>query len=165
LALSSSEIFHVGNTLQSFVNEIGSEKNIYAYPKSVLDDKGGIIKLLQTNTFSLSNINKYVKRRRLQNWLPFFSIVDRHTFINIGGYDEDFIGNCYDDADIACRFVGFNDGIPGLLDYKRVIVDATVIHLYHGRHSGVKNEGWYLNKNLYETKTVINRQLIRNVSR
>ena len=71
----------------------------------------------------------------------------KRRFVEIGGYDEDFIGWAYDDCDLVERLKRHN--------CKFVQTDSVIIHLYHPkRRIGIKeNSKMYLyNKNLYLRK-------------
>lgn len=81
----------------------------------------------------------------------------RQKFLDIGGYDEDFTGVCWDDNDITERLI-LNSG-------KYVTVAADVVHLFHPRHnyrSANIMKRWNHNKALYDKRRGI---IFRNKNR
>jgi len=92
---------------------------------------------------------------------PFCLMLKRQVLLDIGGYDEDFTGYCYDDADIISRLHQNNNGT-----YHRA-QGHNIIHLFHGvrsRRDGLTDRNGKLNYNrklFNERKT----QARRNVNR
>jgi glycosyltransferase involved in cell wall biosynthesis len=120
--------------------------------------KNSIQKLYKRNSVTYPRIwdqpknfkGKYTTWNRLNGKFPFCMGVPSDIYFNIGGYDEDFTGYCFDDAD-------FSDRLQLLLDFEEVDID--VVHLWNAR--GAKNRGdrrlndgkaWYFNKRLYEER-------------
>ena len=114
-----------------------------------------LITLAKTNTICSPKIlmeeicresNQYSEGNSL---LPFFWAMPANIYKNIGGYDEDFTGYCFDDND-------FSDRARSLAPFK--ILNSIAIHLWNIR--GIKNRkdinltnrDWHYNKNLYETR-------------
>lgn len=95
----------------------------------------------------------------LNSKLPFFLGIPKQSYIDIGGYDEDFTGYCFDDND-------FSDRIFSILPFEPV--SETAIHLWNKR--GVENRGdpkltqdsWEYNRFLYESRKGM---LKRNIGR
>ena len=95
---------------------------------------------------------------KLNTKLPFFLGLNKQKFIDIGGYDEEFIGFCFDDSDIVDRLL-----LYGCYYYK---TQNKIIHLFHRRlRAGIeyeKNKLWIHNQNLYNQKRG---QIIRNIGK
>jgi hypothetical protein len=75
----------------------------------------------------------------------------------MNGFDEDFLGTCFDDNDFIERLQ-----LNGAVSTK---VAGRVVHLFHQRpvHSrGPNRVGWLANKNLYESRKGI---LVRNLDK
>lgn len=94
-----------------------------------------------------ANLSEYKEWKVLNN-LPFFMGVPRETFVDVGGYDEDFTGYCFEDADLVDRIK---------IVASEEVVQAEAIHLYNKR--GVDSRGpnihkkdWYYNKKLFEDR-------------
>jgi len=87
----------------------------------------------------------------MPNRFPFFWGLPKHMYIDIGGFDEDFTGTAFDDAD-------FSDRILSMLKFTEI--DSKVIHLWNPDVGG--GDRWVHNKNLYETRKGI---IKRNVDR
>jgi GT2 family glycosyltransferase len=77
----------------------------------------------------------------MPNRFPFFFGMPKHTYIDIGGFDEDFTGTAFDDAD-------FSDRVFSLLKFNEV--PSKVIHLWNSEVG--TGQRWAHNKNLYETR-------------
>ena len=56
---------------------------------------------------------------------PFFMGMSRQAFLDIGGYDEDFVGFCWDDLDVVTRLQK-----SGCQYHK---ITAKIVHLYNPR--------------------------------
>lgn len=98
------------------------------------------------------------KESKLNNKLPFCFGVPRTIYYDIGGYDEDMVGYCFDDND-------FSDRVLSLIPFKEV--DAEVIHLWNLRGASnrgdkriAKKSAWNYNRNLYiSRKNLIKRNI------
>jgi len=84
---------------------------------------------------------------------PFFMGMNRQEFLDIGGYDEDFVGFCWDDLDVVSRLIK-----NGCFYHK---ITARAMHLYHPRlRYGVADvkEKWKDNEKLfYDRISIIKR--------
>ena len=80
----------------------------------------------------------------------------KKDFVDIGGYDEDFIGTDFDDTDFVRRLV--QNGC------EYVTTEAKVVHLWHARlpMSPERKPRYDYNKRLYEERE---NKIIRNVGR
>jgi GT2 family glycosyltransferase len=150
LVLSCAEVYHPLNTLKAMLSVM--EDNTIAIPKCIRDDKGGVLGQLLQN---LMPETKSIERlRALDATLPFFMGMKRQRFLDIGGYDEDFTGVCWDDNDITERLI--------LSGGKYHVVPMDVVHLTHPRHnyrSAAIMTRWNYNKALYDKRRG---QIVRN---
>lgn len=158
--LSCPEMFHIGNTLNSLIAPLISNKNIISIPNYVLFDSLGEIKNKLQN-----NLTTEIDYRKLKNGeheryaatLPFFMGIPKSILLEIGGYDEDFIGIGGEDDDLTRRLIASN------LSYHRT--NSILIHLYHPKSfdetTKNSNPKYLYNLNLLQTKTTI----IRNEGR
>lgn len=153
LVLSCAEVYHPHNTLKSMLSVMKDESIVI--PKCIRDDRGGVLaQLLQGLIPETRSIEKL---RALDARLPFFMAMKRDRFLDIGGYDEDFTGVCWDDNDITDRLV--------LSGGNYVTVPQEVVHLHHPRHnyrSAEIMQRWEHNKAIYDARKG---QVVRNKGR
>jgi glycosyltransferase involved in cell wall biosynthesis len=155
ILICCAEIFHVNETIKLITdvyNSSNSEK-ILAIPK-LKDDKGRFLNCLETSNGNF-NIEDYNSQPYLKNVrFPFFLAMKKKEFVDIGGYDEDFIGTDYDDTDLVERLV--KNGCS------YVKTEAAVIHLWHKRLSMTQERRlrFEYNKKLYLQRKDI---IVRNV--
>lgn len=141
------EIYLLDNCLQSMIETM--RRN----PKGIVITAG---KDDQDETF-LNNVRQdapkdkladlYETMPKLNTEFPFFLGVATEEFVRIGGYDEDFIGNCWDDQDIVMRLK--QDGCS------YITLRSRIVHLYHSRlryESAKIKEMWDYNKDVYDRK-------------
>lgn len=160
LVLSCAEVYHPLNTLKLMLSVMEVAPGRYddtavAIPRCIRDDKGGVLGLLTQD--ATPNTSEIERLRALDATLPFFMAVQRQRFLDIGGYDEDFTGVCWDDNDITERLI--------LSGGKYVPVAADVVHLFHPRHnyrSAAIMKRWNHNKALYDERRG---QVVRNKNR
>ncbi len=137
ILLSCAEMYYVDDSLDPLVECLEEDRNRLVVPNG-FDDDSSVLK-------SLPVIIKYKDLPRLNVNLPFFMLMDKNKFVNIGGYDEDFIGIGYDDNDIVDRLTTSGSYIYNHNSY--------VIHLYHSRslsnYSDDFQTKYDYNKNLY----------------
>lgn len=144
--LSCAEMYHMDNTLDDMI------KMLEVYPRSLVipihgrDDNGFVLNKL-INHELISNID-YNNSPVLHNThLPFFMGMRKEHFVNIGGYDEDFVGIAYDDNDLVERLrkAGHNT----------IRSHSRIIHLYHERISfddPILQAKFAINRSLYQTR-------------
>lgn len=114
------------------------------------DDNGSFL-----NSLKEGREYDYTQLPALRTELPFFMAVRREHLLSIGGYDEDFTGQGYDDDDVVWRLQKLG------CHYKRV--SGHVVHLYHSRRLSTRCvERVALNRGLYESRKDI---LVRNLER
>lgn len=142
LIISCAEMFHLDPCIKDLMSPIITDCSVVTYPIGY-DDDGSFIKS-----------GRVTGLRPLNTKLPFLMALHRNHYMEMGGYDEDFIGSCYDDNDFVdrlqakgCRFQQ---------------VATKCVHIYHSRVTHDKRyQGRHLyNKNLYHTRrgTVIRNQ-------
>jgi len=154
LVLSCAEVYHPVNTLKLMLSVM--DDSAVVIPRCIRDDKGGILGVLQQKV--MPNTSEIERLRALDSTLPFFMAMKRKRFLDIGGYDEDFTGVCWDDNDISERLILHDEG-------KYVTVPADVVHLFHPRHnyrSAAIMKRWNHNKALYDKRRG---QIVRNKER
>jgi hypothetical protein len=92
----------------------------------------------------------------LNTKLPFLMALKREHYMEIGGYDEDFVGAAFDDNDIVDRLIEHG--------CHYTMTPAQCVHLYHARSTKDKRAAGRhaRNKQLYlERKGVIHRNVGR----
>ena len=155
IVLTQSEIFHLRkNNMLTLINlfKLNSEKvenkKIITYPFTLKDDiKEGYLKELNENNGNPIEFIDYNKLSNLKSEYLFFMAFYKSEFIRIGGFVEDFTGNCWDDEDMIHRFK-----LDGFSFIKR---DIKAIHLYHPRlnyKSKEVMERWHYNKKLFDKR-------------
>lgn len=84
--------------------------------------------------------------RIMNNKLPFCWGMPKAIYEEIGGYDEEFTGFCFDDNDFSDRALSLT---------KFVEIKSSATHLWHSKERNdpsITNEAWLYNKKLYESK-------------
>ena len=109
------EIWHHAPCLNGIITIVEQDKKLMATGFG-RDGKINYIK---------DNIVSYNKSNFLNTALPFLTAVSKKILLDIGGYDEDFLGKCYDDNDIMNRLLTYG--------CKLIKTKDKFIHLYHGR--------------------------------
>ena len=158
IIISCPEIYLIEeDIIQQYINILNSIPKALVITNGKDDADSVFLNNLNDNSkISLSEMYDLSARMSFLNTkFPFFLGVNRKEFVNIGGYDEDFVGYCWDDKDIVDRLV-WNGGHY----YK---VDGRIVHLFHSRvlrpGVGEKQKEWLYNQSLYNQK--IN-QIVRN---
>lgn len=95
--------------------------------------------------------NNFKNLRTYKNYLPFFWGFPKQTFLDIGGYDEDFTGIAFEDNDIS-------DRLRSVLNFN--VIDSKIVHLWNTPPGA--GPRWQHNKNIYESRQGI---LIRNTNK
>lgn len=153
LVLSCAEVYHPGDTLGAMLSIMRDDT--IAIPRCVRDDKGAIFAQLSTN--AIAQPSDIQKQRALDATLPFFMGMKKRRFLDMGGYDEDFTGVCWDDNDLTDRLI--------LSGGKYQVVPQEVVHLHHARHnykSASIMERWNHNKSIYDARRGA---VVRNLDR
>jgi glycosyltransferase involved in cell wall biosynthesis len=144
LVMCCAEMLHVNQTIAKLTKPILNNPKLLGIPIGKDDRSGALLEWLnkQGGAFDLETYNNCVD---LDTRMPFLMALHRSQFMEIGGYDEDFIGIAYDDRDFIDRLLR-ND-----CNYCQT--DALTAHLYHPRAEGYYEGGgpseWDYNKNLF----------------
>jgi hypothetical protein len=150
-------MFHINDTIRFLVEayDAPDSDRVLAIPKAK-DDNGrflGHAESLKGNFL----MSVYEGQPKLDNVrFPFLLAIKRKEFVDIGGYDEDFIGTDFDDTDFVERLVA--DGCH------YVETEAQTIHLWHPRlpMDPKRKPRYEYNQRLYmERKGII----VRNIGR
>ena len=156
VVLTCPEIFHLNTTLNRIVLPLlGNDKRI-TIPKSMyFDDTGEFTKnISEGSAWNLRTCN--IRQDHVQ--MPFLLGIWKKNLIEIGAYDEDFIGYASEDNDLMQRLI-----TNGCKYYK---VDAEIVHLYHGPRcpEGLMwdNPKWAYNRKLFESRK---NKIIRNTDK
>lgn len=144
LVMCCAEMLHVNDTIARLTRPILDNPKLLGIPVGKDDRQGDFLECInKTNgTFDVAMYNKCIN---LDTRMPFLMALHRSQFIEIGGYDEDFIGIAYDDRDFIDRLL--RNGC------KYCVTDAETVHLYHprakGYYEGIGPPEWDYNKNLF----------------
>lgn len=157
LVLACAEMLHLNNTVAAILSPFSSQEKIMSIPYGKHDSHGKYLKELES-TGQTPNQDTYDSLNDLNTKFPFFLAVKREAYIEIGGYDEDFRGLAYDDADFVDRLVDSG--------FKYVQTEGKVVHLWHSKVEGLRQDNYNfkfnLNKTLYYAKKgIIKRNLGR----
>jgi glycosyltransferase involved in cell wall biosynthesis len=119
IVLSCPEMLHIGNALETMVSPLFLAKNkMVTHPTFIYFDEVGDF---TANGGSLEQLQIY--------WgleiFPFLLAMYKEAYVEIGGYDEDLWGACWDDNDLIDRLI-LNGGY-----YHKT--ESYAIHLYHGK--------------------------------
>ena len=146
IILTCAEMYHVNNCIDLLL-DAAVDPTCLVIPNGAQDHQSKYLDNLRKGAPHDQSIftNKCC---RLKNELPFFLGVNRGIFLDIGGYDEDFTGQAFDDNDIVDRLLCYG------CHYCHT--DAQIVHLHHSRaHPGRSIDGnrrWLENKALYEER-------------
>lgn len=156
LFISCAEMYHLDDTMPLMIQSLVENKKRLTIPDG-RDDNGSILSCIKRG----APITKahYQNMTPLHNiHLPFFMGMNRKDFMDIGGYDEDFIGCGFDDNDIVTRMQACGN--------KHYRVNSRVIHLWHERLNFKSAEvlrRYKFNEELYHKKIkIIKRNINKN---
>ena len=161
ILITCPEIYVLNDCVQYMVDSLTDDPRKLVITDGK-DDRGAtFLNFVKTGYSNVNMLHHYEMGAKnthpLNTEFPFFMGMNRKQFMDIGGYDEDFIGYCFDDADIVSRLRK-----AGCYTHK---VAAKIIHLYHPRlRYGLEEvkDKWKYNEKLYLDR--IN-QVERNVGR
>ncbi|ODA39703.1 glycosyltransferase [Desulfosporosinus sp. BG] len=157
LVMCCAEMFHFNQTIAQLTKPILNNPKLLGIPIGKDDRHGALLECINKHggTFDLEAYNNCVD---LDTRMPFLMALHRSQFMEIGGYDEDFIGVAYDDRDFIDRLL--RNGC----NYCQT--DALTVHLYHPRADGYYEGGgppeWDYNKNVYFSRIG---KIVRNEGR
>jgi len=145
IILTCAEMFHIGDCLAGLLDT--DDTKALSIPQGWDDDGRYLESLRQCEKFDYNVLGN------LRIELPFLMAIHRSIFMEIGGYDEDFTGQSYDDDDLVTRLIAYG------CYYRRT--KENCVHLFHNRNTADKRTKGRLdhNKKLYETRKG---QLVRN---
>ena len=140
------EIYHFDNSIDSLVKPFKKNKKLMTIPNIARDD---ISKKVLDFLNGVGKIDRRLFRlcKDLKHTLPFCMGLDKKTFMEIGGYDEDFVGFAWEDIDLVSRLVTYG------CQYSKV--PCSIIHLWHKRGTskgGNYHEKIKINRQLYEER-------------
>lgn len=144
LVMCCAEMLHVNDTIAKLTRPILDNPKLLGIPIGKDDRNGALLECINKNNriFDLATYNNCVD---LTTTMPFLMALHRSQFMELGGYDEDFIGIAYDDRDFIDRLL--RNGCH----YCQT--DAATAHLYHPRAAGYyEGSGppeWDYNKHLF----------------
>ncbi|MCB8818461.1 glycosyltransferase [Desulfosporosinus shakirovi] len=144
LVMCCAEMLHVNHTIVKLTKPILDKPKLLGIPTGKDDRNGDLLECINKNngSFDMATFNSCID---LDIRMPFLMALHRSQFMEIGGYDEDFIGIAYDDRDFIDRLLANG------CQYCQT--DALTAHLYHPRAEGYYQGGgppeWNYNKNLY----------------
>ena len=132
IIIGNAEVMHTDN---SCISKMYSNKDKISTPR--------VLAQLEKNNFSTL--------RNYKNHLPFMWGLPKKTFLDIGGYDEDFTGIAFEDNDIS-------DRLRSQLEF--CTIASEIIHLWNEAPGA--GPRWEYNKALYETRKGI---IVRNIGK
>jgi hypothetical protein len=146
--INEAEVYNIDcNQINKMIEPHLTQQKLITHPKRVYIDTGILLnqieKGIEPTTEVLSKIENFYHAH-----FHYSIMLYKKELINIGGWDEDFLGSCYTDGDI-------NDRLE-MNGMKFVPLDLECIHLFHPRINCI---GWDYNKRLYEERKNI---IIRN---
>ena len=165
LILTNPEIYHPQDTIGDVIKILVKTKKSLVGPKKVLDDKyGNFINFLNKWDGKEASFNEeYTKLKDVPTdpfmpnpYVPYFLGMWKEDFVNINGYDEDFIGIGDDDNDLVSRLK--------LFGCKYIFVDKEIVHMFHGKKREAEEilndpKFIYNRKLCNERKSIIKRNL------
>lgn len=158
LILITPEIYYNSlNIINDLVYNLGLNSRGLIIPKGYDDYTGEFLKHVNSG----GSLNTFAFKHQLKNLhtdYPFCMALNKKEILDIGGYDEDFTGYCYDDTDFVLRLV--KNGC-----YYVRLYNLEIVHLYHTRaRDGLVNqrEAYLYNQRLYNERSNI---IKRNVGR
>lgn len=143
LLICCAEMYHLNATISEMFSVVNPSR--VAIPTSIKDDKGAVTDALGAGRPVSSDLVGPL--RSLDTKLPFFMGVHKKDFFDIGGYDEDFTGVCFDDNDITERLIAHG------CEYR--VSAASLVHLFHRRlryQTPEVKARWESNKEIYEAR-------------
>lgn len=150
LILSCAEIYHIGSCIPMLLQPL--HDTAICIPEGK-DDSGEYLQYISVTGFHSDEI--YDMLPKLNTKLPFLMAMKKSIYYDVGGYDEDFTGQAFDDTDFVTRLTDFG------CEY--ITTPAKCVHLYHSRNSPDRNvTRWQYNKELFEARRGI---IIRNIGR
>ena len=157
IVLCCAEMFHVNDTI-SRITEVFNSSDInktIVIPLAKDDNSRFLNRLIvYYGEYSMDDYNAQPNLDNVR--FPFFMAMKKKDYMDIGGYDEDFTGTDFDDADLVHRLV--QNGCQYLE------TEARVVHLWHERlpMSPERRVRYEYNMRLYKEREDV---IVRNVGR
>ena len=157
IILTSPEIYLLDQCIQSMVNPTSSNKKILTITQGFNDTKGLFLNHIKETKGNCQGYKNFNTLEKLDTQMPFFMAVDRQKFLSIGGYDENFTGFAFDDADLIERL--------RIVGCRYETLPSRVVHLYHqrktreGMTNAEKMKKWHYNKKLHEDKSKVKKDI------
>jgi len=143
--LCCAEIYHINNTVSTLLQPFAEHNNYMVIPEGKWDVEMVFTKNLMDGGKDGNSFYSNIKHD-LKVELPFMMAVPYNTYVDIGGYDEDFIGATYDDDDFVDRMK--------LAGCSHLKTSAKIVHMFdtpisqqHNRPNAEQLKQY--NKNLY----------------
>jgi GT2 family glycosyltransferase len=157
--LTCAEIYHLNNSVEAVVTPVRTNSFALGTPCKVYWDDSELLGHLSSVDLKLDEIvgKLEVINNGGNSLMPFFMAINRQKLLDIGGYDEDFIGKAADDNDLIDRLLATG--------CKYAFTPAEVVHLFHGCHNTAKLQSlpeYKYNVQLWKSRRGQN---IRNVGR
>ena len=161
--ITCAEMFLLEDTiLQEYVKILKSNDKAIVSTDGKDDRQGFFLKMINQHggeslDYALYEMDKKMGMHPLCTDYPFFLVINRQACLNIGGFDEDFLGYCWDDLDFVTRLK--NSGCHS------VKLPHRVVHLYHPRlRYGMQDvkDKWNYNETIYKANI---HKLVRNEGR
>lgn len=141
------EMYSLDDTIQDMIDQLRRRPKSIVITDGKDDQDETFLKAVKAKDADEILRVMYESMPKLDTKFPFLLGINTSEFLGIGGYDEDFIGNCWDDQDIIMRLQKNGNSY--------VKLDRKIVHLYHSRLRYEKDkikELWDYNKNIYDKK-------------
>jgi glycosyltransferase involved in cell wall biosynthesis len=156
IIISCSEIFLLNNCIKKISDTLNNFPNGIVIPEGKDDNEGLFLKYLDSNLTG-DELSYFFKLPPLNTELPFFMGISKTQFEELNGYDEDFVGYCWEDADFVDR-LKYNK-----CDFIRL--PEKIIHIYHPRkriNLANIDQKWLFNQKMfYDRRGIVKRNLNR----
>lgn len=159
IILCCGEMYHIGNTTKFIIDTIKQNKKMLCTTNGINDRDGGFLNKLNVGDNITISDCMQSNLIGLLVAFPFFLGMRKQEYIDVGGYDERFIGMSYDDTDLIYRLLrngctqshGLAKLPKGYIELIPTPSDCYIIHLYTPHVTMSKNtERVNINKRLYE---------------
>jgi len=147
MAIMCPEMYLLDDCLQDMMDTLRNRPKSLVITDGKDDQSEDFLNEVKEKTSDVVLETMYDGMPKLNTEFPFFFGVNTEEFVGIGGYDEDFVGNCWDDQDIIMRLKQNGNTY--------VKLDKRIVHLYHSRLRYEKDKIkklWDYNKDVYDRK-------------
>ncbi len=164
IVLTGCDTYHLGNTVRSIVSAVEDDPWVLSTVREVYEDYGNITQRKPSESLekaidTIKSVSDEVRDSapRASNKIPYFLGVHRERLLEIGGYDEDFIGFACEDDDLVSRLQ--------LHGCHYVSTSSEVVHLTHEQlvtKNPTFDPAYAFNLNLFQERQS---QVQRNIGR